>query len=74
LLDRGLRQTDVGELELIGVALGTFTARVHAATDKRIATHAPTDDINVIPLPVPADQIKRRKVLAGLINEYEQAA
>ncbi|WP_234392329.1 integrase core domain-containing protein [Streptomyces sp. WM6378] len=34
---------------------------------------APNDDTTVIPFPTPPDQIRRRPVLAGLINEYRQA-
>ena len=32
------------------------------------------DDSNVVPFPVQADRIRRRTVLAGLINEYRPAA
>ncbi len=32
------------------------------------------DDSNVVPFPVHADRIRRRTVLAGLINEYRPAA
>ena len=35
---------------------------------------APDDDPDVIAFPVPADRIQRRARLAGLINEYQQAA
>jgi len=35
---------------------------------------APDDDHNVIAFPAPTDRIRRRTVLGGLINEYEQAA
>ena len=35
---------------------------------------APDDDPDVIALPVPAARIHRRTRLAGLINEYQQAA
>jgi hypothetical protein len=35
---------------------------------------APDDDSNVVPFPVQADRIRRRTVLAGLINEYRPAA
>ena len=34
----------------------------------------PDDAPNVIAFPVPPTQIRRRTVLAGLINEYRQAA
>ena len=35
---------------------------------------APNDDPNVIPFPAQADRICRKRVLGGLINEYETAA
>ena len=35
---------------------------------------APDDTPDIIVLPVPAAQIQRRTRLAGLINEYQQAA
>ena len=35
---------------------------------------APDDDPDLIAFPVPAAQIQRRARLAGLINEYRQAA
>ena len=35
---------------------------------------APDDDPDVIAFPVPAARIQRRTRLAGLINEYRQAA
>jgi hypothetical protein len=35
---------------------------------------APDDDPDIIAFPVPATQIQRRARLAGLINEYRQAA
>ncbi|WP_238935552.1 transposase [Saccharopolyspora spinosa] len=44
------------------------THRPHQARDQR----APLDDPNVIPLPTA--RIERRKAVAGLINEYRQAA
>ncbi|MBS2546423.1 hypothetical protein KGQ19_06045 [Catenulispora sp. NL8] len=34
---------------------------------------APNDDLTVIAFPAPADQIRRRTALGGLIHEYEQA-
>jgi hypothetical protein len=46
----------------------------HARPHRSLQLRAATDDINVVPAPVPTDQIKRRKVLTGLINEYKQAA
>jgi putative transposase len=35
---------------------------------------APNDDPNVIAFPAPIERIQRRTILAGLINEYQQAA
>jgi putative transposase len=35
---------------------------------------APNDDPDMLPFPVPADQIQHRPVLAGLINQYQQPA
>ena len=35
---------------------------------------APDDDLDVTVFPVPPAQIQRRARLAGLINEYQQAA
>ena len=35
---------------------------------------APNDEPNVIFFPAPKERIQRRTVLAGLINEYQQAA
>ncbi len=34
---------------------------------------APDDEQNVIPFPTPTDRIRRRRVLGGLLNEYQQA-
>lgn len=39
-----------------------------------LGLRAPDDDPNVIPFPTPTEQIRRKPVLAGLINEYEPAA
>jgi len=39
-----------------------------------ISLRAPDDDPNVIPFPAQAGQIRRKRVLSGLINEYETAA
>jgi hypothetical protein len=39
-----------------------------------MALRAPDDDSNVIPFPAQHNQIRRQPVLAGLINEYRQAA
>ena len=35
---------------------------------------APSDDSNVIPFPAPADRIRRKPVLGGLMNEYQAVA
>ena len=35
--------------------------------------HAPDDAPNVVPLPVPPHQVRRRQLLGGLINEYPPA-
>ncbi|HEV3171104.1 MAG TPA: integrase core domain-containing protein [Actinocrinis sp.] len=35
---------------------------------------APDDNHNVIAFPTPADRIRRRSVLEGLVNEYQPAA
>jgi hypothetical protein len=39
-----------------------------------MSLRAPDDDPNVIPFPAQADRIRRKRVLGGLINEYEPAA
>lgn len=39
-----------------------------------MSLRAPDDDPDVIPLPVQADRIHRKRVLGGLIHEYETAA
>ena len=57
------------------VVLDEYAAHYnHARPHRSLQLRAPTDDINVVPAPIPTDQIKRPKVLAGLINEYQQAA
>ena len=48
------------------------TGRSHQG--KGMGLRAPDDDPDVIASPVPATQIQRRSRLAGLINEYQQAA
>jgi len=48
------------------------SGRPHQGRD--MALHAPDDDANVIPFPAPADRIRRRTILSGLINEYQSAA
>jgi putative transposase len=44
--------------------------RPHRSLEKR----APTDDPDVLPLPVPLERIRGTKILGGLITEYERAA
>jgi hypothetical protein len=39
-----------------------------------MALRAPDDDPDIIASPGPATRIRRRSRLAGLINEYRQAA
>jgi len=48
------------------------TGRSHQGENMEL--RAPDDDPEIIALPVPATQIQRRARLAGLINEYKQAA
>ena len=48
------------------------TGRSHQG--KGMNLRAPDDDPDVIAFPVPASRIQRRARLAGLINEYWQAA
>lgn len=48
------------------------TGRSHQGHQMNL--RAPDDDLNVIPFPTPTDQIRRRTVLSGLINEYRPAA
>ncbi len=48
------------------------TGRSHQGDNMEL--RAPDDDPEIIALPVPATQIQRRARLAGLINEYKQAA
>jgi putative transposase len=48
------------------------TGRSHQG--EGMGLRAPNDDPNVIAFPVPAARIQRRARLAGLINEYRQAA
>jgi putative transposase len=52
--------------------IGHNTGRSHQGENMEL--RAPDDDPEIIALPVPATQIQRRARLAGLINEYEQAA
>ena len=48
------------------------TGRSHQG--EGMSLRAPDDDPNVITFPVPASRIQRQTRLAGLINEYQQAA
>jgi putative transposase len=48
------------------------TGRSHQGHD--MSLRAPDDSENVIPLPAPPHQIRRNRVLGGLINEYKSAA
>ncbi|MGW0665127.1 integrase core domain-containing protein [Streptodolium elevatio] len=48
------------------------TGRSHQADG--LAMRAPDDDPNVLALPTRPDQIHRRPVLGGLLNEYQSAA
>jgi hypothetical protein len=48
------------------------TGRSHQGHGMRL--RAPDDEPNLLPFPTPADRIRRRTVLAGLINQYQQAA
>lgn len=41
---------------------------------RSMGPRAPNDDPRVIAFPSPASRIQRRTRLAGLINEYQQAA
>jgi hypothetical protein len=43
------------------------TGRSHQGAGLNL--HAPDDDPNVIPFPAPADRIRRKTVLSGLISE-----
>ena len=48
------------------------TGRSHQG--EGLGLRAPNDDPNVIVFPTPAERIRRRTVLGGLISEYQQAA
>ena len=48
------------------------TGRSHQG--HRLNLRAPDDAPNVIPFPAPPDQIRRRQLLGGLINEYQPAS
>jgi transposase InsO family protein len=48
------------------------TGRSHQGHD--MSLRAPDDNPDIIPFPPPADRIRRKRVLGGLINQYEAAA
>jgi hypothetical protein len=48
------------------------TGRIHQGHDMRL--RAPDDSPDIIPFPAPADRIRRKSVLGGLINDYKAAA
>jgi hypothetical protein len=48
------------------------TGRSHQGRDTNL--RAPNDDPNVIAFPTPSNRIRRRTVLARLINDYHAAA
>jgi hypothetical protein len=48
------------------------TGRSHQRHD--MSLRAPDDSPNIVPFPAPADRIRRKSVLGGLISEYRAAA
>jgi transposase InsO family protein len=59
------------------VVLDQYIAHYNAGRSHQgaeMSLRAPDDDPNVIPFPAQADRIRRKRVLGGLINEYETAA
>jgi putative transposase len=48
------------------------TGRSHQGHD--MSLRAPDDSPNIVPFPAPADRIRRKPVLGGLISEYQAAA
>jgi len=59
------------------VVLDQYIAHYNAGRSHQgdgMSLRAPDDDPNVIPFPAQADRISRKRVLGGLINEYEHAA
>ena len=48
------------------------SGRSHQGDDMHL--RAPDDPSNVIPFPARADRIRRKPVLGGLLNEYEDTA
>jgi putative transposase len=70
------RMLIAGEQHLHAILVGYIghynTGRSHQGEGMNL--RAPDDDPDVIAFPVPATRIQRRTRLAGLINEYRQAA
>lgn len=59
------------------VVLDAYIAHYNAGRSHQgdgMSLRAPDDDPNVIPFPAQTEQIRRRRVFGGLINEYESAA
>ncbi|ACU69492.1 Integrase catalytic region [Catenulispora acidiphila DSM 44928] len=59
------------------VILNGYIAHYNAGRSHQgagMSLRAPDDDPNVIPFPAQIDQIRRKRILGGLINEYEPAA
>jgi hypothetical protein len=59
------------------VVLDQYVAHYNAGRSHQghgMSLRAPEDDPNVIPFPALADRIRRKRVLGGLIHEYETAA
>ena len=59
------------------VVLDQYIAHYNAGRSRQgdgMCLRAPDDDPDVIPFPVQADQIRRKRLLGGLIHEYEAAA
>jgi transposase InsO family protein len=70
------RMLIVGECHL-RVVLDEYVSHYNAGRshqDDGMQLTAPHDDPAVLSLPTPVGQIRRRSVLAGLINEYGAAA
>jgi len=59
------------------VVLNEYIAHYNAGRRHQgdgMSLRAPDDDPNVIPFPADTERIRRKRVLGGLINEYEPAA
>lgn len=79
---RTVRAECTGRMLIIGerhlhAALSGYVK--HYNTDRSRQGHnmslrASDDSPNIVPFPAPADRIRRKPVLGGLINEYEAAA